>query len=329
MKIAIAGTGKVARQNYIPYLAKQDDVELLYTNRTPAKARECAAAFGGTYCETIEQMMAAAPDAVLVLTREMDRYDAALAILEHSPKRLFFEKPLVAQQDQAHVCEDDFLKGREIMQRAAAAGTATAMVFNYRFFDQSLRASRLVEDRGFGTPIQAMGLVHYACWSHCIDLVHAFCGPALELASVSGRRVRGGTGLKAPDVAAAFVTECGAGGTIIGTCGTDFRFPLFELVLSFEGGRISFRGLDGDMEVLDNASGTHQAFSLPRQTSRWDQYAASFDKSLAAYLDSIRNDTPAPVPGLAGLQELQFEAALRRASREQRSVSVQEEFCIA
>ena len=39
----------------------------------------------------------------------------------------------------------------------------------------------------------------------------------------------------------------------------------------------------------------------------------NFARSLAAYLDAIRTNRPPPVPGLAGLEELQFEAALRRS----------------
>ncbi|MCB0187667.1 MAG: hypothetical protein KDE31_25535, partial [Caldilineaceae bacterium] len=62
--------------------------------------------------------------------------------------------------------------------------------------------------------------------------------------------------------------------------------------------------------------------------SRWDQYRASFGKAINAYLDTIQQGTPPPVPGLAGLQELQFEAALKRSIAEQRPVVVAEEFPI-
>ena len=36
--IGIVGTGNVARCNYLPFLAKQEDVSLLYVSRTRAKA---------------------------------------------------------------------------------------------------------------------------------------------------------------------------------------------------------------------------------------------------------------------------------------------------
>ncbi|MPN45587.1 hypothetical protein SDC9_193154 [bioreactor metagenome] len=69
-----------------------------------------------------------------------------------------------------------------------------------------------------------------------------------------------------------------------------------------------------------------QNHSLTTNHSRWDQYAASFRKSLTAYLDSLRNGTPPPVSGMDGLAELQFEAALRRSAALKRPVDIQNEF---
>ena len=80
---------------------------------------------------------------------------------------------------------------------------------------------------------------------------------------------------------------------------------------------------------MDYKDKRHELLSLPRTVSRWDQYNASFSKSIEAWLDSLRAGAPPPVPGVAGLEELQFEAALKRAIREQRTVMVQEEFPLA
>ena len=79
------------------------------------------------------------------------------------------------------------------------------------------------------------------------------------------------------------------------------------------------------MEVLDYSSHRHEIFSLTRATSRWDQYNRSFEKSVDAYLDSVRTGAEPPVPGISGLQELQVEAALKRSIRLGRPVNVQEE----
>jgi myo-inositol 2-dehydrogenase / D-chiro-inositol 1-dehydrogenase len=326
LRVAVVGTGNVATRNYLPFLARQKDVSLSYYNRTPAKAEACAAQFGGHAVGSIEELVGEDPDAVMVLTRESARYECALAVLAGRPRRIFFEKPLVAQAGQAHVTEDDFVKGREVLHLARAVGTETAMQFNYRFFAQTRRARELLAERQLGKLIQVTGLVHYACWSHCIDLVQHLAGPVAGITAVPGALEHDSAGMQAHDVAAAFTTLGGATGTILGTCGISFAFPLFELLFGFEEGRLTFRGLDGDLELLDYRGNRHELFSLTRQTSQWDQYSRSFEEAIGAYLAAIRANAEPPVPGLAGLQELQFEAALQRSIRLRRPVDVQTEF---
>ena len=48
--------------------------------------------------------------------------------------------------------------------------------------------------------------------------------------------------------------------------------------------------------------------------------------SINAYLDSIRAGDPPPVPGLAGLRELQFEAAIKRSIAQGAPVVLDEVF---
>jgi predicted dehydrogenase len=122
----------------------------------------------------------------------------AKELLAGKPRRLFFEKPLVARNGQANVTEEDFALGREILQGAAKIGCETAMVFNYRFFEQSLRAAALREERKLGPLVQVTGLVKYACWSHCIDLVHHFGGEIERISALAGSEVRTGAGNTAP-----------------------------------------------------------------------------------------------------------------------------------
>lgn len=324
IKIAVVGTGKVARDSYLPYLAQQKDVALSYFSRTKAKAAACAHDFGGTVANSIPELLAAEPDAVLVLTGEMERQAVTLELLAGHPKRLFFEKPLVAQHGQANVVEDDFFAARDLLQRARAAGTETAMVFNYRFFEQTQRVRQLVHDRNFGQLRQAALFVNYACWSHSIDLLHLFGGRAARISALAGDILYEG----AVDVAGSFQLENGATGTILGTSGTKFAHPLYDHTFNFERGSVHYSDLDGPLDIFDHATRYRESYSLIGDHSRWDQYHASFHKSLAAYLDSIRHGQPPPVSGIAGLEELQFEAALRRSIAQGRPVDVQKEFAL-
>ncbi|MBT3272648.1 MAG: Gfo/Idh/MocA family oxidoreductase [Spirochaetales bacterium] len=324
IRIAVVGTGSVARNSYLPFLSKQQDVVLTYFSRTRSKAEECAGDFGGRAFDSVKELIADEPDAVLVLTLETQRYEVVRDLLQERPKRLFFEKPLVAQNGQANVCEHDFFKAKDLLQRSKAAGTETAMVFNYRFFDQTLRMKKIITERGFGNLIHASMFVNYACWSHCIDLLHLFGGQASQVSALAGSIEYE----NAVDVSGSYCLANGATGTILGTSGYNFAFPLYQIVLNFERGTFRFNDLDGPMEVFDNDSRYHETHALIGDHSRWDQYSASFEKSLAAYLDSIRGNVPPPVPGVAGLEELQFEVSLRRSIEQKRPVDVQVEFPI-
>ena len=325
LKIAIVGTGNVARQSYLPYLSKREDVLLSYFSRTLAKAEACARDFGGQATGSIPELMAEDPDAVLVLTDEIQRYDATLPLLEHHPRRIFFEKPLVARDGQANVREEDFFQAREMLQKAHAAGAETAMVFNYRFFDQVVRAQQIIRERNFGNLIQASLFVHYNCWSHCIDLLQLFGGRAAWVSALAGET----SYHDAVDLAGSFRLENGASGTILGTRGTHSEFSLYEMRFNFENGSLHFSDLDGPLDVYDNTRRYSETHRLIGNYSRWAQYAASFEKSLAAYLESIEQGAPPPIPGAAGLEELQFEAALRRSIARRCPVDVQNEFPVA
>ena len=79
------------------------------------------------------------------------------------------------------------------------------------------------------------------------------------------------------------------------------------------------------MEVLDHGSGRSELHAIPKDKSRWDQYRASFARSVTAYLQSIRDSEPPPVPGVDGLRELQVEAAIRRSIAAGRPVDLEAE----
>ena len=324
MKIGIIGTGKVASDAYLPFLASQSDVELSYWNRTREKADTCATGFGGAVCDGIPELVARATDAVFVLTSEKVRADILRELVPLNPARVFCEKPLVARNGQDDVTEDDFAIALDLMGALHAGGSRTAMIFNYRFLDQTLAAKRILSERSFGRPVNAVAFVNYACWSHCIDLLLDFVGPASVIGAQAGALRHGET--RVADVVASITFANGAAGTIAGSWALNFGFPLFELIVNYEGGRFHFRGLDGDLEILDYATHCHETLSVTRNTSRWDQYRASFGKSLAAYLDSVRQHVEPPVPGQAGLRELQFEAGLRRSIREDSPVNLNEAF---
>jgi predicted dehydrogenase len=328
MEIGIIGVGKVAQDNYIPTLLRHKDVSLTCYSRTYERAETVAQKFGLRAARTLDELFERKPEVIFNLTHVEQHLESTLALLAFNPERLFLEKPLVAKRGQAHVTQEDFWDGKKLLLQAQEAGTETAMVFNYRFFDQMQRARRLIQERNFGNVISVVTLTHFACWSHCIDLMLNFAGPLQEISAHQGSQAYPFEGSEATDVAASFIFNNHATGTLLGTSGLHWDFPLFELTINFEGGRIHFRDLDQDMEVLDYRNNFHQLFSPVRHESRWTKYNESFEKSVDVYLASVRDGAPPPVPGLAGLLELQFEASIKKSIAERRPVVASDEFPI-
>lgn len=328
LRLAVVGAGEVVHKNYAPFLAEQPDVVLGFHNRTHAKAEALARDFGGQAFSGLGEVVAWNPTAVFLLTAETCRYEYGTAVINSGAARVFFEKPLVAAAGQAQVVEEDFFRGREMLALAAKAGCETAMVFNYRFFEQVVAARKIAAERSWGRVNLIAAQVHYACWSHCIDLIQCFAGPIREITALSGNVSRRGNVVEGVDVAGSFLTSDGAVGTIVGTAGMTWQHPLFELIFTFEGGRLHLRDLDGSLEVLDGAASQHETIAFSRDASRWASYDATFRASVGAYLQSLRQGTPPPIPGIDGLRELQFEAALKRSIRECRPVRLAEEFSL-
>jgi len=283
--------------------------------------------FGGTAVASLEELMAWQPTAVLVLTAETCRHEIGTALLRLGAKKMFFEKPLVAAQGQARVSEEDFFTGREMLRLAANRGCETAMIFNYRFLDHSIAAREVIASGRLGRVINITGQVHYACWSHAIDLILWLAGDIRELTALAGGVERPGERVgAAQDLVAAFTTEGGAAGTLLGSAGIKWSHPLLELTFTLERGRVRLRDLGGPAEVLDDSSAMNQTASFLDNDLRWKPYDESFRRALGAYLESLRAGTPPPVPGVAGLRELQVEAAFRRSIAQKRPVKLTDEF---
>ena len=158
---------------------------------------------------------------------------------------------------------------------------------------------RLIQERDFGSPIGVVALSHYATWSHCIDLVLLLGGQAEP-----DHRATGRAGSKPSQV-----RRGGRPGSVFPPrlgCRRDHpRDQRRRLGVSPVRADRRVRAWPhppprprpGHGGLGPCRSGVHEVFRPSRETSRWDKYDASFDKSVAAYLDSIRMGEPPPVAG--------------------------------
>ena len=173
---------------------------------------------------------------------------------------------------------------------------------NYRAFAVYAEAKALADDGTLGKITTISARAHYACWSHCIDLIGLFAGPIESVTSVRGDILRSGAGMDAVDLGIAFRSHAGAVGTLLGSAGSPWGHPLIDLSLEFEGGRVLVSDLDGSLTIYRRDDAYVESRRLSGHHSRWDRYAQSFRTALAEYLDSVRTGFPPPVPAMAGLR---------------------------
>jgi predicted dehydrogenase len=325
-KIAIVGVGPVALNNYIPFLAEQDDLELGYFNRTVERAHSAAQQHPGPVFDSIDEVGAWRPDIAFVLTSERVRLKFAQELVTWGVPRLFLEKPLVAALGQTNVTEEDFFAAKDFVRAASRVGCEVAINFNYRSFDLVSRAQKLVQERNLGALTTISARAHYACWSHCIDLIGFFGGPIERLNAIAGEQSRSGPGMDAVDLAVSFRTIDGAVGSLVGSAASPWQHALFEISLDYQRGRIVLSDLDGSMTVLQSAERYVDSVRLGADSSRWNRYDSSFRAALTSYLTTVRSKATPPVTAVDGLRELQVEAAIRRSSATGHTIDIEKEF---
>jgi predicted dehydrogenase len=326
LKIGIVGVGKVATDNYLPWLSRREGVQLYYYSRTSANVDAAIGQFGGSGVQSLQELAGNNLDIIFILSNETSHTPIARELLAYGVKRLFIEKPLQATNGQANVTEQDFWDARDMLREAKLAGTEIAMNFNYRFFEQSRNLKKLVQERDLGQLLENSWYVHYACWSHCIDLLRYFGGAVQTITALKGNEMRGEEKFRGQDVAAAFTLRSGAVGTILGSSTSSFRLPLYHATLNFERGTVCLSDLDAKLTLYREGAHFAESYAIMPDKSRWIQYAASFEHSLAAYFEAIEKGEQPPVTGLDGLAELQFEAALKRSAANGRAVDLDTEF---
>lgn len=322
MRCLVVGIGGLAMGQYLPFLSRQEDLELAYLSRRPASSRAARDAFGGRGIESWSEVEQFAPDIAFNLTTDSEHAQVLESLIEARVPRVFTEKPLISQAGQENVDEDDFRRARDIVGWANEAGVEIAMGFNYRFFESVQTSLDALTGTRLGPLRTVVANSHFATWSHTLDLIGMACGPIATLTATAGL----GTGLdeRTPARSVSLRAESGVVGSALGSALRDWEDDLLDISFSFDGGHIRWRDLDAESSMFDAASGRRTVTVLPG--SREFRYSASFAASLTAYLVSVRADAPPPVGVDAGLRELQIEASISRSLREHRAVRVQEEF---
>ncbi|GAA3640032.1 hypothetical protein GCM10022200_24480 [Microbacterium awajiense] len=322
MRCLVVGIGGLAMGQYLPFLTRQEDLELAYLSRRSASSRAAQDAFGGHGLDSWSEVEGFAPDIAFNLATDSAHAHVLESLIEARVPRVFTEKPLISQAGQENVDEDDFFRARDIVGLANEAGFEIAMGFNYRFFESVQDSLDAVAGARLGPLRTVVANSHFATWSHTLDLIGMACGPIATLTAMAGPgTARDG---RTPTRSVSFRAVSGAVGSALGSALRDWEDDLLDISFSFDGGHLRWRDLDAESSMFEAASGRRTVTVLPGP--REARYSASFTASLTAYLAAVRTNAPPPVGVDAGLRELQMEASISRSIREHRAVRVQEEF---
>lgn len=137
LRVACVGAGGIA-ERHLGALARMDDVELVgVSGRTPARAVELAARFGGRGFSSAEEMLdQARPDAVFVCVTPAAHGPIERALIERRTPFLV-EKPLATDWDTAAA----------IAAEIEAAGLVAAVGYQWRYAPAVERAREILGDR--------------------------------------------------------------------------------------------------------------------------------------------------------------------------------------
>ena len=136
VRVGIVGCGSIARYRHASELAKNPNAEIVvFTDRVPSRAEECAAKYGGTTVPTWEELVAR-PDIDAVVVCTANAYHAPISIAaSNAGKHVLCEKPMATSDAEA----------RAMIEAARKAGKFLMIGHNQRLAPLHIKAKQLFD----------------------------------------------------------------------------------------------------------------------------------------------------------------------------------------
>lgn len=304
LKVAIVGCGGVSKGSHLPAWQKVPEVELVgICDLVKEKADEMASLAGTKPYYSIEDLLAHQdPEIIDACVNEKVRREVVVQCLQ-ADVHVFTEKPLAGAQGQANIRPSDLPLGKEMVQAAERTGKSLGINFNYRFAPHAMKLKELIDQGATGEPVAINVFAHLACWSHVIDLMRWFNGEVGSLCAALAGPEQG------PDRSASLRFRNGSLGTLVGTNRIGWLHPLLRMEYVGTEERVVISDLCGSIERFPVHRNEVIAWSQPVTAWRSD-FQTTFERSIAAFAESVRSGEPPPVSGWDGLRELEIDAAI-------------------
>jgi predicted dehydrogenase/threonine dehydrogenase-like Zn-dependent dehydrogenase len=293
MRVALVGSGNLARWAHLPALNKVPDVHLhAVHSASGARGRTYGERFGAAYATTDLDQILKDPQVELVVITTRNQYHAAQALASlRAGKHVFVEKPMALTEQEcaelSHAVEDT---GRQLMVgfnrrfapyyirlKKALAARTTPAVINCRINSPGISGAYWMADPAIGGAI-----LGEAC--HFIDLMYWL----LESEPISVAAFSLPTGHQDPigenNMAACFRFADGSVGNLT-YCTVGSKASGGERVEVFTQG--------AGASTEDFKQFTLKTASRRDSSSIWGE--KGYDAQMAAFIQSLRQGQPAPV----------------------------------
>ena len=325
LKAAIIGTGSAARLHLLAY-RKCPQIRVTAVCGTN---QERALAFGQQcgvrpYISAEEMLERERPDLVSVTTLEWDHEAPVLRSLEAGCD-------VLCEKVMAHT----IAIAENMVAAARRAGRTLGVNYNYRTVpSHGVIREELTRD-AFGVPALFTANMHSYLWAHLLDLSRYFFGDPIEVTAAivddQGRRPRVTDNTSRAWMHAA---EMIYHPSVALSASFRFRNPDFIATLSGSAAvpiaryywSFALFGSDGALTVdaasRENLGGTPNLGPIAERLKALApfSYEESFDRSVMAFVEALRQGRAAPVTGEDGLAAMRLDAAIVESVRTGRSV---------
>lgn len=329
IRAAIIGAGGVASSQHAPGLARLQDVKIVgVCDLDGDRAAQLANKYGAqSYTDYHKMLEELKPDIVHVCTPEAFHFEPVMASLA-AGAHVFCEKVMAETNEKARAMVAEALKRDRFL----------AVDYNYRFIPAFAELKKLIDNGELGEIALVNAYAHSYCMHHTIDLLRFLVGEIVEIAAMHTRWNRRQGALPLPvgelvycptrNEGVVLRFENGAVATLSGSLYMDLAENMVQLEVVGDKGRATVKNvrihdISGNLVVEPGG----RDIPLCTEEERKKGFDLAFERSIAAFVESVRRNQPPSPSGIDGLRAVEVEEAVVRSQKERRFIPLPRVAC--
>lgn len=306
-KYAVVGCGGIGTSSHLPAAKRLEEAGRLeivaVCDIVEDRVRLAAERFGERpYTDTGEMLRRESPDIVDVCTPEEAHAGLAVQALEAGAD-------VICEKTMADTIEN----ARGMLEASRRTGRRLAINYNYRFLSPYLALRRVIEAGELGEIRNVAAAFHWNQGTHSIDMMRNLGGEVAEVCGAEIVEEREGEfrgrrrAFRMRSSGAALLRfESGALGTMSFThYPRPGRFGFMNFIVVGTQKQAVVPATQGDLTIY-----APDRPPVKPELPQPNEWVASFQRSIGAFLRSIEEGTPHPVTGEDGLKAMQIDAAI-------------------